>query len=165
MSRLLSILSWFLRAVAIAAPILTAWIWIDLEASHGFAFERICRTITPETVTPFERGLGAVLAVTHVMLLSYACWKLSYFFSESANGRYLSSKAVKAFKAFAIFASLHLVSLHLLYIVFSKILTGGVSVTFVSDDLKMLITVFIAFAVSIVMERGYAANSENERFL
>ena len=165
MPRLFSIIVWFLRAVAITAPILTFWVWIDLEASHGFAFERICRTITPELVTPFGRLLGAVLAITHVMLLSYACWKLSHFFSESANGRYLSDKAVRAFKIFSIFASLHLVSLHLLYVVLSKILTGGVSVTFVSDDLKLLIAVFIAFAVSIVMERGHAANSENESFL
>ncbi len=165
MPQLFSILVWFLRAIAMSAPILTFWIWIDLETSHGFAFERICRTITPEMVSLFWRLIGAAIAIAHIMLLSYGCWKLSHFFLESANGRYLSDKAVKAFKTFSIFAGLHLVSIHLLYLVLSKILTGGFSVVFVSDDLKLLIAVFIAFAVSIAMERGHAANSENESFL
>lgn len=154
-----------IRLITILLPIMGAFVWINLEGSVDYAFERICREIVPSTVGWPVRSLGALIGASHLGVLSWALVNLARFLNQGEKGKHLSDNAVRAFRHFALLFLIYVLTTPIVNAVASKMMTGGIAVIVNTDDLKMLGCAIILLIIGHVLGIGQKATEENESFL
>lgn len=154
-----------MRVLATLTVLFTAWSWMALDVAAGFAFDGQCSGVDADRVGTGARWLGGALSVAHVAILSAALWKLSDVFAECAQGRPLSQRMVRSFRAMAILAAIHSVTAPFFQAALSPMLTGNLSIKLSTNDLKIWIGVGVALIMARILQRARALHIENESFL
>lgn len=163
--RLIPFLISGLRLTAMFLPLASALVWFQLENSVSFAFERICREITPADVGWLARSIGAAAGAGHLALLSWALIAFTSFVKDGHHKAYLSAKAVRSFRRFSILFLIYIVTTPLMNVLASQVLTKGVAITINTDDIKLLGCSVVLLAVSYILSVAQIAKNENEHFL
>lgn len=163
--RLVSMVTLMLRLSAIFLLFAGMFVWIQLESSVQFAFERVCAEIIPSNVGWRARSIGALIGTMHLAFVSAAMFSLISFLQEGANGGHLSAKAVICFRRFALLIFIYVVTTPIMNVLSSQLLTGKISIVLNTDDLKLLVGSGVLVVVSHVLSVGRIAKVENESFL